>query len=87
MSTEEQLRELKIQQLVEGYATRMLEGRDDMLLLSILEFGFPGFRNVEDPTGMNRKPQSLDDWVETLERVEAEEVCEYHRRDCEGGPQ
>lgn len=84
MSTEEQLRELKIQQLVEGYATRMLEGRDDMLLLSILEFGFPGFRNVEDPTGMNRKPQSLDDWVETLERVEAEEVCEYHRRDCEG---
>jgi hypothetical protein len=41
-----------------------------MLLLSILEFGFPGFRNVEDPTGMNRKPQSLDDWVETLERVE-----------------
>lgn len=70
MSTEEQLRELKIQQLVEGYATRMLEGRDDMLLLSILEFGFPGFRNVEDPTGMNRKPQSLDDWVETLERVE-----------------
>jgi hypothetical protein len=74
MSTEEQLRELKIQQLVEGYATRMLEGRDDMLLLSILEFGFPGFRNVEDPTGMNRKPQSLDDWVETLERVEAEEV-------------
>ena len=65
----------------------MLEGRDDMLLLSILEFGFPGFRNVEDPTGMNRKPQSLDDWVETLERVEAEEVCEYHRRDCEGGPQ
>lgn len=87
MSTEEQLRELKIQQLVDGYATRMLEGRDDLLLLSILEFGFPGFRNIEDPTGMHRKPQSLDDWVETLERVEGEEVCEYHRRDCEGGPQ
>ena len=73
MSTEEQLRELKIQQLVDGYATRMLEGRDDLLLLSFLEFGFPGFRNIEDPTGMQRKPQNLDDWIAQLEQMEAEE--------------
>lgn len=87
MSPEEKIREEKIQQLVEGYATRILEGRDDMLLLSLLEYGFPGFRYVDEDVEHFWPAQGLDNWVERLEKLQDEEVCEYHRRDCEGDPQ
>lgn len=68
MNTEEQIREEKIQRLVEGYANRILEGRDDMLLLSLLEHGFPGFRHVDEDI-----EHRLDDWIEQLERLTAED--------------
>jgi|DEB19_MinimDraft_3_1074340.scaffolds.fasta_scaffold114739_2 hypothetical protein len=73
MSPEEQIREDKIQKLVEGYANRILEGRDDMLLLSLLEHGFPGFRNVDDDNYHFWPAQGLDSWIEQLESLTAED--------------
>lgn len=73
MSTEEKIREEKIQRLVEGYANRILEGRDDMLLLSLLEYGFPGFRYVDEDIEQFWPAQGLDNWIQKLEQLEAEE--------------
>lgn len=73
MNTEEQIREAKIQRLVEGYANRILEGRDDLLLLSLLEHGFPGFRSVDEDTEHFWPAQGLDSWIEQLERLTAED--------------
>lgn len=76
MSPEEKIREEKIQRLVEGYANRILEGRDDMLLLSLLEYGFPGFRYVDEDIEHFWPAQGLDNWVEQLERLTAEDEIE-----------
>lgn len=73
MSPEEKIREEKIQRLVEGYANRILEGRDDLLLLSLLEHGFPGFRSVDEDTEHFWPAQGLDSWIEQLERLTAED--------------
>ena len=58
-----------------------------LLLLSLLEYGFSGFRYVDEDIEHFWPAQGLDNWVERLEKLQDEEVCEYHRRDCEGDPQ